>query len=320
MSRRRATRRVLLINMGGPQDLSEVQPYLQRLFSDPYIIPGLAPKRWLLSRLISRAAARKSRARYALIGGRSPAVDDAHTLSRQLTSAFGDRGVTLECAVGMRYSAPTIEDGLASLSPPDGEPVTPVYLFPHETSVMTGSCADVLRRAAARRQVTVEPGVRHLGATVAYAQGWAAAIRGTLRDAGQAFVLFACHSLPLSVVEHGDPYVDEVQRSVERIKSYLGGLPCGLGYQSQEGRDWLGPDVEDVARDARSDGHTELIVVPLSFVGENTETRVDLDRDLRTTALEIGFQRFERLSTPDVLGFLSSMVIEALCREWGLEC
>ncbi len=334
--------RVLLVTMGGPRNLAEVKAYLRRVFSDPYIVAGGAAKRWLLSRLIARAATPKSRARYALIGDKSNAVEDAERLARQLTEAFVDRRIPLQCAVATRYGTPSIEEGLAALAgtpartssedyagpchPSEGwmtggadRPVTPVYLFPHETSAMTGSCADVLGRAAAKLGVAVDAGVRHLGATEAYVAGWADAIRQVVGEPRETFVLFSCHSLPLTIVGRGDPYVGEVQHSVERIQACLGDLASGLAYQSQEGSDWLGPTVAAAAAAAYGRGFRELIVAPLSFVGENTETLVDLDRDLREAALAMGFRRFERLSTPDRLGFLCAMVVEGLRREWGLE-
>jgi len=323
MSTATATRPVLLITMGGPRDLAEVETYLRRLFSDPYILPGNSFKRWLLSRIIARAAAKKSRARYALIGGRSTAVEDTGLLAEQLKEDFASRGITLECQVATRYATPNIEEGLTSLSAEtaekDSDAVTPVYLFPHETSVMTGSCAGALERASDESGVPVGTGVRHLGATRTYARGWADAIERAVRAPGDTFVLFSCHSLPRTIIERGDAYVEQVERSVERIRARLRRLAGELAYQSQARNDWLGPTVEEVASEAYGKGYRELIVVPLSFVGENTETLVDLDRELCAAALSMGFRRVERLRTPDKLGFLCPMVVEALCMEWGLE-
>ncbi|MCP4593348.1 MAG: ferrochelatase [bacterium] len=325
MSDAHTIRRILLINMGGPQSLSEVKPYLRRLFSDSYVISGGALKRWILSRVIARAAAPGSRARYALIGGKSSAVEDAETLARQLSADLATRGVTAECAVGMRYSTPSIAEGLTKLASDGGTAITPVYLFPHETSAMTGSCAAALEQAAARLGVQATTGVRHLGASDVYARGWSAAVTSAVNVPDETFVLYSCHSLPLKIVEGGGSYVAEAEQSVQNIQSrleelkVLKGLAGGLAYQSQEGDDWLGPTIEEKTAEAHAAGYRELIVVPLSFVGENTETQVDLDRDLRDAALAMGFRRVERLATPDRLGFLSAMVGEGLCKEWGIE-
>lgn len=319
MSQNNSRRCVLLVDMGGPRSLAEVKPYLRRIFSDPFIIPGNRVKRWLLSRAIARASAAETRERYASIGGKSNAVEDAQVLARQLTERFAARGIELQCAVATRYSKPDIPDGLAALAERDGQTVTPVFLFPHETSALTGSCVSVLGQASARLGISAEPGVRHLGITDAYVRGWAEAIKQAVQHPDETYVLFSVHSLPLSIVRRGDTYIREVQRSVGRIAALLGNLASGLAYQSQEGEAWLEPKAEDKAAEAYRAGFRELIVAPLSFVGDNTETLVDLDRDLRKAVEPLGFRRFVRLETPNKLGFLPNMVCEALCKEWGLE-
>ncbi|MCK4660965.1 MAG: ferrochelatase [Phycisphaerae bacterium] len=299
--------------------MGKVKTYLRRVFSDPYITGGGAVKRWFLRHIIPHMATGETQARYASIGGKSTALEDAQQLARQVTETFATRNVTVQCSVATRYDTPDIEGGLMMLAGSGNPPVTPVYLFPHETSTMTGSCADVLGQASARLGIAVASGVRHLGNTTSYARGWADAIKAAVREPRDTFVLLSCHSLPLAIVERGDPYVSEVERSIGLIKSRLEGLACGLAYQSRRGKKWLGPTAEAAAADAYEQGFRELIVVPLSFVSESTETLVDLDRELRDSALALGFRRMERLGTPDRLGFLCSMVVEGLCEEWGLE-
>ncbi len=318
----RPRRSVLLIDMGGPEDLSRVPAYLRQIFSDPFILRGNFVKRWLLSHLIARRATAETRARYEALGGKSDAVENAQILGQQLIEDFSARGLQLEFSVATRYSTPNIEQGLAALAKKvssSGPPVTPVYLFPHETSALTGSCVDVLGRAADKLNLRVGPGVRHLASTDAYVQGWANAIRQAIEQPEKTFLLFSAHSLPLSIVNRGDVYISEVEQSVRKIRALLGDVQAGLAYQSQEGDDWLGPKVEDRAKEAYEARFRELIVVPLSFVGENTETKLDLDRDLRQAVAPLGFTRFVRLETPDKLGFLRTMVVEALCREWNLD-
>jgi ferrochelatase len=312
-------RSVLLIDIGGPRSLAEVQPYLRRIFSDPCIMPGNAVKRWLLSRLIARQLAPRSRQRYASIGGKSDAVENAQTLASQLIGYFGQRDVQIDCAVATRYSKPDVKQGLTSLRRNGSHPVTPVYLFPHETSAVTGSCESALVRAAAKLGIPIERGVRHLGMTQAYTLGWAEAINQAVRRPDESFVIFSAHSLPLSIVRRGDPYVTQVEQSVKQIRALIGDLAGALAYQSQEADDWLGPSVEQAAAQAHQQGYRDLIVAPLSFFSDNTETLVDLDQDLHQAVQRLGFNRFVRLQTPNQRGFVCKMVAEALCAEWGLE-
>jgi len=319
MSESNSKHSVLLIDMGGPQSMDEVQPYLQKIFCDPYIIPGNPLKRWVLSRLIARKSAAETRHRYAEIGGRSEAVDNARKLGDQLKSHFADRGIDLECDVATRYSFPDIPQGLLSLSRKQQAPITAVYLFPHETSALTGSCVAVLQRAANKQGLTITHDVRHLGKTDSYIQGWAAGIKRAVQRPDKSFVMLTAHSLPLSIIERGDGYVEEVEQSAEQVKSLLGDIASGLAYQSQEGKNWLGPTVEEKAADAFQNGFRELIIAPLSFVGDNTETLLDIDKDLYQAIEPLGFERFERIAPPDQNGFLCEMVAESLSQEWGCE-
>ncbi len=310
---------VLLIDMGGPQSMDEVKPYLQKIFSDPYIIPGNPVKRWLLSRLIAGKSAAETRNRYAEIGGRSTAVDNAKILGEQLIRYFADRGIHVECEVATRYSSPDIPQGLDSLSHRQKAPITAVYLFPQETSALTGSCEAVLARAATRRGLSIRHDVRHLRRAAAYIQGWADGIKDAVQNPDRTYVMMTAHSLPMSIIERGDCYIREVDHSAEQIKALLGNVTSGLAYQSQESGDWLGPTVEEKATEAFENGFREIIIAPLSFVGDNTETLLDIDKDLYQAVKPLGFERFERIAPPDQRGFLCEMVAESLSQEWGCE-
>ncbi len=310
---------VLLIDMGGPQNPAEVRPYLQRIFFDPYIIPGNPVKRWLLSQLIASKSAAETRERYAEIGGKSNAVVDAQTLGCQLTEFFASRGIQLECEVATRYSFPNIPQGLKALAEKQQAPVTAVYLFPHETSALTGSCEAVLLRASGKQNVSVSHHIRNLSRTSSYLEGWANAINQAVTNPDKTMVLFTAHSLPVSIIERGDQYVSEVEESVSGIKKLLGDISTELAYQSQEGDNWLGPKAEDVAAIAREKGYFELVVAPLSFVGDNTETLLDIDKNLFEEIKPLGFERLVRISPPNQQGFLCEMVAEALSQEWNVE-
>jgi len=310
---------VLLIDMGGPQCPAEVRPYLQRIFFDPYIIPGNPIKRWLLSQLIASKSAAETRKRYAEIGGKSNAVPNAQILASQLTEYYATRGIQLECEVATRYSFPNIRQGLKTLIDKQNAPITAVYLYPHETSALTGSCEDVLLRAAKKQNVSITHHIQNLSRTKSYLAGWAAAIKKAVEHPDKTMVLFTAHSLPIPIIERGDQYVTEVENSVAGIKKLLGDLATDLAYQSQEGENWIGPKADEVAAAAREKGYTELVVAPLSFVGDNTETLLDIDKDLFTEIKPLNFERLVRITPPNQQGFLWKMVAEALSQEWKVE-
>lgn len=321
---------VLLTDMGGPQCAAEVRRYLQKIFSDPFIIPGHPVKRWLLSRLISRMSTAKTRRRYAQIGGRSRAVSDARRLGGLVSREFGLRGIDVVCDVATRYSQPDIASGLerllrgcsASARPECREQplVSVVYLFPHESRSLTGSCEAVLNSAARQMGVSVPYQVRRLSRTEAYVEGWTNAIRFAASCPEKTFVLLTAHSLPCRLLRQEDVYVTEVQRSVEEIRRRLGpAFAVRLAWQSQEGRDWLGPSAEQVLAGAAGADREHLVVAPLSFVGDSTETLLDIDVDLFQTARMLGFEQCVRIPPPGRTGWLTDMVVEALCREWGVD-
>ncbi len=316
---------VLLIDMGGPQSSDEVRPYLQRIFFDPFIIPGNPVKRWLLSRLIAHKSAAETQKRYEAIGGKSNAVPDAQILGRQLVEFFSNRGIELTVEVATRYSNPDIPQGLQQLlnqrraSEALACPITAVYLFPHQTDALTGSCEAVLQKAAQQQAVSIAHHVRQLSRTQAYLDGWTRAIQDRILDPEKTCVLFTAHSLPNALIERGDPYVDEVEWSVEQIKKRLTpNVTTELAYQSQEGKNWLGPRAEEKAAEARKRGMSNLLVAPLSFVGDNTETLLDIDQELMQAIEPLGFDRMERVPPPNQTGFLCEMVAEALCQEWNV--
>ncbi len=310
---------VLLIDMGGPQTPEEVRPYLQRIFFDPYIIPGNPIKRWLLSQLIASKSAAETKKRYEEIGGKSNAVPDARILASQLSEHYANRRIELVCEVATRYSFPNIPQGLKALREKSNAPITAVYLFPHETSALTGSCEAVLLQAAKKQNTKISHHIRNLSRTRSYLNGWANAIKKSVEKPEKTMILFTAHSLPNSIIERGDSYVDEVENSVSAIKKLLGDLATDLAYQSQEGENWLGPKAEEVAKAAREKGYSELIVAPLSFVGENTETLLDIDKELFAEIEPLQFERLVRITPPNEQGFLCEMVAEALSQEWEIE-
>ncbi len=319
MNNRLSKHSVLLIDMGGPHNLDEVKPYLQKIFSDPRIIPGNPIKRWILSRLIAAKSAEETKKRYAIIGGKSNAVENARKLANQLTDFFAKRKLQVECEVATRYSFPDIPDGLDELLRKQNAPLTAVYLFPHNTIALTGSCVDVLTKSTKKRGIPIDYHVKHLGKTQTYIQGWANGIKKAVKRPKETFVMLTAHSLPISIINQGDQYLVEVEKCADQVKALLGDVAVDLAYQSQEGKNWVGPTVEEKATAAREQGYKELIIAPLSFVGDNTETLLDIDLDLFKAIQHLGFERFERIPPPDQQGFLCDMVAEALSQEWGLE-
>jgi len=288
---------VVLFNLGGPDSPDAVQPFLQNLFSDPAIITVPGPIRWLLARLISRRRAPVARKIYAEIGGRSPLLPNTQAQAEALRAALG--GET-KVFIAMRYWHPLTEAAAAEVKSWSPERVVLLPLYPQFSTTTTESSFAAWDRAAKAIGLAV-PTARlccypdDAGFVVATAR----LLAKTIEMAGGPYrILFSAHGLPKKIVDTGDPYPWQVERSAHAVMEALGAkddwIVC---YQSRVGPlEWIGPSTEDEIRRAASDKVTPVIV-PLSFVSEHSETLVELDREYRHLAEASGAPGFLRVPT-----------------------
>ncbi|MBM3534399.1 MAG: ferrochelatase [Alphaproteobacteria bacterium] len=288
---------VVLLNLGGPDSLDAVQPFLQNLFSDPAIISAPAPIRWLLARLISRRRAPVARKIYAEIGGRSPLLPNTEAQASALANALGEDAKVF---IAMRYWHPFVEETARAVKAWMPERVVLLPLYPQFSTTTTQSSFDAWDGAATAIGLKV-PTAR----LCCYPDdgGFVAAnarlLAKTLDLAGGPVrVLFSAHGLPKRVVERGDPYPSQVERSAKAIMVALGrSVDWVVCYQSRVGPlEWIGPSTEAEIRRAAAD---KLMpgIVPLSFVSEHSETLVELDREYRDLAEAAGAPGFLRVPT-----------------------
>lgn len=310
---------VVLFNLGGPDGPAAVRPFLFNLFSDPAILTLPQPFRWLLAQLISRRRAPKARAIYRQIGGGSPLVplteDQAAALRTELG---GDTGVF----IAMRYWHPLTDAAVAAVKAFRPERIVLLPLYPQFSTTTTGSSLTAWARAAAaaglRAPTTVvccypsEPG---------FIAAIAAQVRTGLSRAvaqGRPRVLFSAHGLPKKVVAAGDPYQWQVEQTAAAVVAALAepGLDWTVCYQSKVGPlEWLGPATDDEIRRAGRDG-VPVVVVPIAFVSEHSETLVELDIEYRHLAQQAGVPAYERVpavaTTPEFIAGLAALVRRAL--------
>jgi ferrochelatase len=291
---------VCLLYMGGPTSLEGVEPFLRELFSDREMI-RLPGGRWLqrpFAALVSRLRAPKVRGRYGRIGGGSPLVritqSQAALLERSL-ARHGDFAVT----VAMRYSRPRAEEAVAHLVRRGIHRLVALPLYPHYSSATTGSSLNDLDRAVQRLRpdapMEVER-VRDFHDHPLYIQALAGTVRRGLEQlGGEATVLFSAHSIPLRLVERGDPYRDQVERTVALVAQELELTGWQLGYQSRSGPvRWLEPNVLELLNRLGQAGTERLLVVPVSFVSDHIETLHEVDIEMREHALAAGVREFAR--------------------------
>jgi len=288
---------VVLFNLGGPDSPDTVQPFLQNLFSDPAIITAPNPIRWLLARLISRRRAPIAKHIYAELGGRSPLLPNTEAQATALQAAIG--GET-KVFIAMRYWHPLTEATAAEVKAWTPERVVLLPLYPQFSTTTTASSFDAWDRAAKTIGLSVptsrlccypdDPGfvvasARLLGKTIEMA-------------GGPCRILFSAHGLPKKIVDTGDPYPWQVERSARAIVDALG-MPVDwvVCYQSRVGPlEWIGPSTDAEIRRAAADKVTP-VVMPLSFVSEHSETLVELDREYRQLAESLGAPGYLRVPT-----------------------
>ena len=308
---------IILFNLGGPDSLEAVKPFLRNLFSDPAIInlPG-----WLrlpLARFISSRRAKKAMGIYAKIGGSSPILGQTEAQARALEKALG-QGNTDEWRgyVCMRYWHPMTERVVQSVRRYAPDRIVLLPLYPQYSTTTTGSSFKAWKEASSFtvpsseiESYPTDPGF--IAASVELVrQGLAEA------GAGKKRVLFSAHGLPEKIVKAGDPYQRHVEQTAKAIVDAIGNLDSTVCYQSRVGPlKWIGPPTEQEIERAGRDG-AKVVLYPLSFVSEHSETLVELDMDYRQLASEAGVAKYVRVPTvgthPRFIDGLARLVRNAL--------
>jgi ferrochelatase len=294
-------RAVVLMNLGGPDSLAAVRPFLYNLFSDPAIIGLPAVLRLPLAWLVAWRRAPIARDIYAQLGGASPLLANTEAQARALEAELG---AGYRCFVAMRYWPPRSAATVSAVRAWRPDEIILLPLYPQFSTTTTASSLDAWRREARRQGVDASTReIRSYPEAAGFVDALAAEIGGALDAAGAGAdpvrVLFSAHGLPLKIVRAGDPYPQEVERTAAAVVRALGrpGLDWLVCYQSRVGPlAWLGPSIDEALRAAARDG-AAVVVAPISFVSEHSETLVELDRDYRRLAERCGVSAYYRVPT-----------------------
>ncbi len=317
---------VLLLNLGGPDRLEDVRPFLYNLFSDPEIIRLPVP--WLqspLAWLISTSRAKKSQANYEQIGGGSPLRRITEEQAEALKQELQQHGQDTNVYVGMRYWHPFTEEAVAQIKRDGIDRLVVLPLYPHFSISTSGSSfrllEDLWKTDPALQQIkyTVIPSWYDSPGYLEAMADLIAQQLDQLPHPDQAHIFFSAHGVPVSYVEEvGDPYQREIEACARLIMQRLGRPnDYTLAYQSRVGPvEWLQPYTEDAIKDLAKKGVQDLVVVPLSFVSEHIETLQEIDMEYREVAEEAGIERFSRVPAlnthPVFINDLANLVVNAL--------
>jgi len=313
---------VVLLNMGGPDSLNAVRPFLARLFSDKALIrlPAAPVTQPLFAWVMSGLRARKVRRYYEEIGGGSPIAAITERQRFALEEELRATGGCFKVYTGMRYWFPLAKHAALEMKEDGVARAIALPLYPHFCSATTGSSFSDLRRWMKWVGCTCPlTEIRSYPEHPEYVAALAETIAGTLRGADRdgVFLLFSAHGVPQALIDSGDPYRKETARTVAAVMRSFPGLPHGISFQSKVGPTaWLPPDtVSEVTRLAR-EGVKTLVVVPVSFVSEHIETLHELDIRLAAHARQAGIQSFLRVpalnDAPLFVSALKDLVLGAV--------
>ena len=308
---------VLLLQMGGPDSLEAVRPFLLNLFSDREIIKiGPSWLQPLLARLIVARRTPAVQEKYREIGGKSPL--------RGLTQAQAEAlaaELEIPCYVGMRYWHPFTRETLRTLRDSGQTRLVALSLYPHYSRATSGSSFNDLTRQLADLDGDFEVvRIPHFYDHPLYIQALAERIRDGLSgfpDQEQVELLFSAHSLPQSFIDEGDPYLAHIQTTVRLVMEQFGNIRHHLAFQSRAGPvKWLEPSTDDKLQELATKGCKSLLVVPLSFVSDHIETLHEIDIEYAAEAKKLGIGDFRRVASlncsPTFIRCLAELVRTAL--------
>ena len=322
---------VVLFNLGGPDGPDAIRPFLFNLFNDPAIINLPTLVRWPLAKLISGKRAPVAREIYANIGGGSPLLPNTERQARALETALSamlPSEQEVKAFIAMRYWHPMSDETAQAVAAYGPDEVVLLPLYPQHSTTTTGSSFKDWHRAARRAGIAAPT-----RAVCCYPQedGFVSDVADLVAEALRAAppgsdlrILFSAHGLPKKIVDGGDPYQWQVEQSVAGVLEVLktrGDLPVFdpvVCYQSRVGPlEWIGPSTEDEIARAGAAGKA-LVVVPIAFVSEHSETLVELDIEYGELACNKGVESYQRVPTVNAgaafVDGLARLVIGAIDR------
>lgn len=293
---------VVLLNLGGPDSLEAVEPFLFNLFNDPEIInfPLSFLFRKRLAKLISTRRAPSIQKQYEKIGGRSPIVDLTNKQAELLERNLQTKGIDANVYIAMRYWRPFTEDVIEQIEKDGVRRVVLLPLYPQFSKATTGSSFKEWERQAARLNGIATARIEHYYDFAPYLDSIIERINQTFEkfpaDARkEVHILFSAHGTPMKLVREGDPYSGQICETVSAVKERGGWTNAHtLCFQSKVGpQKWLTPATPAVIEELAKQGVKNMLVVPIAFVSDHLETLFELDHEYGRLAREKGVEQYE---------------------------
>ena len=322
---------VVLFNLGGPTSLKGVKPFLFNLFKDPDIIRLPNPLRFFLAWLISTLRRKKAENIYAQLGGKSPLNDNTQKQVDALEAKLLDAGVHAKVFMCMRYAPPMTDDVLKAVAEYQPDEIVLLPLYPQFSTTTVKSSLLEWKKACLEKNFHVKT---HSFCCFPGENGFIEAYRELLVEHLSHIskeipikILFSAHGIPEDIVKEGDPYPFHARISMDTVMDHdlLKKYEYDLCYQSKVGpKKWTGPSLTEAMEVARNE-KKGVVIVPISFVSDHSETLVELDIQYKEYAKEMNLVRYSRIFTVSdhpifieglcqmVLGRLAGMKCEKVC-------
>lgn len=327
----RSRRAVILFNLGGPDCLEAVRPFLNNLFSDEAILSMPSLPRLVLAWIISNLREKKSRKIYARIGGKSPILEETikQSLALQKQLQEQDQEIETKVFIAMRYWFPRASDVVGKVKAWQPDEIILLPLYPqYSTTTTQSSLLEWMREATKQglqirhRTICCYPDDKgFLRAHAETIKECIVELQAREKDLSRAVILFSAHGLPQGVIRRGDPYQVQVEKTcagvieILRLLVRCSRLDWRICYQSRVGpMKWIGPSIDDAIARLGTEGKGGIIV-PISFVSEHSETLVELDQEYRAFAEQKDLAFYYRVkalgSNPVFINSLARLVNQA---------
>ncbi|WP_457625499.1 ferrochelatase [Persephonella sp.] len=288
---------VVLMNMGGPDSLEAIRPFLYNLFSDHNIIRIPRPVQKPVAWLIAKIRAEKTKEYYIKMGGKSPQKEQTLQQAKALQEQLGE---DFTVVVAMRYWHPFTEEAVDRLMKEDIKKIILLPLYPHYSKTTTGSSFQEFDRVYRKKKLSVPvKKIYSYHDHPLFIKAWTEKIKKDLgNNYTEYYFLFSAHSLPEKLIKEGDPYKKQIEETVSLIMKNFPEVKYSIAYQSKVSPvKWIEPFTDEEIKRIANEGVKKLCVIPVSFVSEHSETLYELDIQYGELAKESGITDYKRVGT-----------------------
>jgi ferrochelatase len=311
---------IILFNLGGPDNLSAVEPFLFNLFNDPAIINLPFFFRYPLAKFISKRRTPTAKAIYAEMGGKSPILEETQKQAEAIEKSLQNEKDKYKCFISMRCWNPRAINTIKKVKKFKPDQIILLPLYPQYSNATSGSSINEWFDVCKKEKLTTETKIICCYPTEKdFILSYAGLIKEKidLEKLNETTLIFSAHGLPENKIKQGDPYQWQVEQSVKELvqKLSISNLNYILSYQSRVGPlKWIGPSTENIIKD-EAKKQKIIIVVPVAFVSEHSETLVELDIEYKKLAEENGSKDYIRVPAvtvnKDFINSLKASILQA---------